>query len=342
MICPKCGGELIINSNLCPKCDVAEIPVQPEEKKKRRLTLLGKLTIALLAIVLAVACAIAVKVHYSRLEIHGVSNGNRLNYSLVCETKKDYYFSTLNELYCSNKRFASRERIDASENIIANVVWCNGCVYYTKENNIYCYNPSLRKKYAVTSLSGECSVVAKSYYNVYYSYDNALYKFSTRDASFDKVTDGIPVIDGGKLYLVSDNALYEADFETFSKTKINSVSEYSRPVFAKDNKLFCYDYKEQRIFSVGLLDGALTSEFKSEDYQNISDVTHMNISENFLFLRGENGIYRYDFDTEEILCMTSLGYMEYINVCTGGLYIVAPDNAAYFIDFNGNIISEIS
>ena len=342
MTCPKCGGELIINSNLCPKCDVAEISTQPETKKKRRLTPIGKLAIAIFVIVAAVICAVTLKVHYSRLEIHGISNGNRLNNSLVCETKTEYYFSTVNELYCSNKRFGSRELVDESADIIANVIYCNGCVYYTKENSIYCYNPSQRKKYAVAQLNGECSVAAKSYYDVYYSYDDALYMFSTRDASFSKVTDGIPVIDEGRLYLFADNALYEADFETLSKTKINAVSEYSRPVFVRDEKLFCYEYKEQRIFSVSLPDGALTSEFKSGDYQNISDVTHMNISDNYLFLRGENGIYRYDFETGEILCMTTLGYMEYINACNGMLYTVTPDSTAYFIDLNGNIVSEIA
>ena len=337
MNCPKCGGELIT------KCDIAEPDTKTAEKKpKRKLSFIGKAIVIFAVVLLILVVCIALRVHYSRLEIHGISNGNRLNSSLVCETKNNFYFSTLDKLYCTNKHFAEKEVVDTSEDAIENLVECNGLIYFTKENSICCYNPSRRKKYAVCTLSDKCCVVAKSYYDIYYAYNNALYKLSVKDLSFEKVVDGLPVVSGKNIYLINNNSIYETDFEALSMNKLASVSEYTQPVFIKDEKLFCYDNKERKIISVGINDGAIAVEFKPEEHRNISDVAHINTSENYLFLRGENGIYRYDFNTGDTLCMSALGYIEYINVYSGGLYIVLPDNSAYFVDLNGNINAEIT
>lgn len=343
MNCPKCGGELIINSNVCPKCDITDSDAPTTDKKpKRKLSFFGKIIVIALFVLVASAVAIAMRVHYSRFEVHGIFDGNRLNSSLVCETENGIYFSAIDKLYCTNKHFTEKELIDTTEDIIENIVECRGSIYYTKENNIYCYNPLLRKKYAVCALSDKCCVIAKSYYDIYYAYNDALYKLSVNDSSFVKIIEGLPVISGKKIYLLSNNIVYETNFDTLELNKIASVSEYSKPAFIKNDKLFCYDYKEQKIFSVSLPDGALKVEFKLEDHQNISDVAHINTSRDYLFFRGENGIYRYDFNSGDILCMSTLGYIEYVNVYYDGLYLVSPDKSAYFIDLNGNITAEIN
>lgn len=340
MNCPNCGKELLINSDVCPECDVfedksREVPV----KKAKKLTAFGRWFIAGALVVVLLAAALLFLGHLSRVRLHGIENGNIINNSLFYEGKNSYYYSTVEKLFCANKRFSDEEVIDSSEKgSISEIIERNNCLYYIKDKRIYQYNPKTRKIIGLDSVDkGVCSLVGYSYYDIYYSYADGLYRLSTKDLSFTKITEGTPVIGDNEVYVFDNRAAYLLDIKTLSRTPVLTVKDNVSPAFIKNERLFCYNYKESEIISIGLREGDTRVEFVAEEHNNISDVLHANLCESFLFLRGENGIYRYDMQTKETAFLEEIGYMQFILAGEGVLYTVSLDNFAFFSDLSGRV-----
>lgn len=337
MNCPKCGRELIIGSNLCPVCDVSNTQ-EPEKSSKqvKKLTKAGKFVfgalLSLILLIVAFCVALSLRGHI----IDGSGNGNYLNGGLAVYAGKHLYYSTEKELCCSDKKLSGKEVIDTG-NAIGNLVFENGCLYYTKDGRICEYNPKSRKIKPVCATEADAMVAGFSDKYIFYNDNGCISKLSLDSKRYDKYAYGIGVFDRNKLYYIENSELFRMNPKTYEKSKIATVENYITPVFVKSGRVYCCDQKEQKLISIGIKEGDMREEFSTSDFQNISDVEHVNYCKGYFLLRGENGVYRFAQDSKETVLLYDVGYVKSTIVSDNAIFIYTPDGSAYIADIKGNI-----
>lgn len=339
MNCPECGAKCLIGSNVCPICDM----LTDEEKqnqiikilqRKKRIKFLFFSIICLVVISLIMICL----VYISKGKIHGINNGNAKNENLLVSNINSYYYSTIDTLYSNNKKFNSPEVIDSTTREITDLCFTGGSLYYIKDNKLCKYNPKTRKIKTLTKTDSVFSIAGYSEREIYYNIGSSLYKFVLKTETLTKIVDGYGLFSNNNdLFILYNNSLYEYNIKDKSRKQICNVEKYTIPAYIFDGNIVCYDYKNCNMISVNIETSAIKESLKTEDFENISDIAHLNIYKSYIFLRGENGLYRYNRSNADYVMLSSLGYIKYVLTTDDILYTVAHDNSAYFSDFDGKI-----
>ena len=339
MNCPECGNELLIGSDVCTICDLISEEEKQNQKaaKHKKIRLIRILCISII-LVLIIGLLTTGFICISKIRIKGIDNGNSENESLLVSYKGTNFYSTIDTLYTNNKKFSKPEIIDAANSSVTDLCISGGTLYYVKDNKLCKYNPKTRKIKPVTKITGDLSIAGYSEKAIYCNIADTLYKFNTKTEDFTKIVDARGIFSDGDLYILSENSLYEYDMKDNSRRQICNIDPYTIPAFIKNGKIICYDYKNGSMFYVDTDSCKINEILKTDDYQNISDITHLNIYDSFIFLRGENGIYRYNKKNGDFVMLSELGYMKYVLVGDNVIYTVSCDNNAYFSDLDGKII----
>lgn len=338
MNCPECGSELLIGSEVCPVCDV----ISEEEKQKQKIEQQKKernkkiVFFSVLSLVVVTVLLFGLS-HISKRIIRGNFNGNSMNENLLVVNKGRYYYSTTDTLYSNNKNFTEPQIIDSTEGSITDLCFSNGSLYYIKNGTLCKYDPKTRKIKTLAKIEGDAAVAGYSEKAVFYNIGESFYMFSAQSETLEKVTDGKGIFCSGDLYVLHDNDLYEYNLKNKTGNKVCTLEKYTVPAYFKDGHIFCYNYKNLSMISIDKDTCEKIEVLKTDNFENISDITHLNIYKSYIFLRGESGIYRYNRENGDLVMLSSLGYMKYILLGDDVLYTVSHDNSAYFSDFDGRV-----
>ena len=338
MNCPKCGRELIIGSDLCPVCDVANEPAPEKNKQGKKLTKVGKIVFGFLSLLLLFLIVLFVCLSIKGNTVNGPGNGNYLNGGLAVEKGNRIYYSTVNELYVSNKKLSDKQLLDTGGEI-KNLVYAGRCLYYTKDKKIYEYNTKTGRLNSLSDLEGDTTTVAGfSNKCIYYNDGSYVKKLSLDTKEFDNRAKGTGVFDKGKLYFIYNSELFCLNPKTNAKDKIATVDPYITPAFVKSGRVFCYEQKDQNLISISIKDGNTIEELSTAELEDISDIEHINYYKDYFLLRGESGIYRVDPNSKEVKKLFDIDYVESpIIVLNDRIFLCTPDGSAFIGDTNGKI-----
>ena len=336
MNCPKCGSELTIGSNLCPVCDVTKEDVPEKTRQPKKLTKVGKIVFGALPALVLVIIAVCIGLSLRGNIINGSENGNYLNGGLAARGGKHYYYSTEKELVASDKKLSRKETIDTGD-AIGNLVFENGCLYYTKDGKICEYNPKSRKIKPVCVTEGDATVSGFSNQYIFYNDNGCISKLTLDSKSYVKYAYGTGVFYRNKLFFVENSELFKMNPKTYERMKIANVETYITPAFVKAGRVYCCDRKEQKLISIGIKEGDIREEISTSDFQYISDVEHINCCKGYFLLRGENGVYRSAKGSKEAVLLYDVGYVKSTIVSGNRIFMYMPDGSVYIADIKGGI-----
>ncbi|MBO4897279.1 MAG: hypothetical protein J5590_03175 [Clostridia bacterium] len=341
MNCPKCGRELLIGSNVCPVCDVnQEQNTEKTVKQGKRLTKAGKMIFGLLALLIVFIISLSVILSLRGNIIKGAGNGNYnyLNGGAAVQNGNKVYFVSGETLYASDKKLSEKQKLDSGKTI-GNLVFESGCLYYTKDKTVYEYNPKTRRINPLNPL-GEEAVTVSGFSNksIFYNDNGYVTKLDLSKKTYDNRVKGMGVFDKGKLYFIEGSNLFCWNAKNNNKDTIATVETNVIPVFVKSGRIYCYDRKDLKLFSIGIKDGNRIEEINTSELENISEIEHVNIFKDFYILQGQDGIYRMDPNSKEIKKIFDIDFVgSPIIILEDGIFLSKSDGSVCIGDINGKI-----
>ena len=343
MNCPKCGRELLIGSNVCPDCDITgEEKTEKSVKQGKKLTKAGKLIFGFLGFLLVLLLAFIVFCSIRGNIIKGAGNGNYnyLNGGVAVQKGNKVYFVEGDTLYASGKKLSDKQELDSGGKI-GNLVYANRCLYYTKDKMIYEYNPKARRINPLQALGSDTVTVAGfSEKCIFYNDNGYVTKYDFGKKTYDNRVKGMGVFDKGKLYFIDGSNIFSWNAKNNRKDTIAAVEPSITPVFVKSGRIYCYDRKDLKLFSIGIKDGNTIEEINTADLENISEIEHINYYKDYFILQGQDGVYKMDPNSKETKKIFDIDFVESpIIALDDGIFLIKSDGSVYIGDINGKIKS---
>jgi len=347
MNCPKCGRELLIGSTLCPDCDIVndindgKIP----RKRKRKLTKIGKIIIGAFGgvVLLILICILAN--HFAGYKVLPIENGNGLSGAVAEYVKNEYFYSTGDALYGTNKKIKEHEIIDkAPSGEIYSLVECNKNLYYIKNGVLCLYSPGKRIKKDLVKLPSvnRARVVSKSEYCFYFIVDNMTYRYDIQTNNISKEYDYPALYDGNEVFIFKSDGIYKTNTKKGITDKISDVGEFEIPAFILDNVLYTIDQKAMTVMAVSKKTGEKKTVFDCKEHTSISDVAKLNTDGEKFYLVGSDGVYTRGLSEGLVSETEKKGFVNAVAISKDKMFCRDAAGNSYICDLNGKILYEIN